>query len=120
MNMRVTEFGRELRKHRIDREQSLRDMALHLKMSPAFLSAIETGQKPVPDGLVIRIAAYLRLSEEQVKQLEDAALKQRAEVRISLSKEGREEKELAVAFARAFPTLSEDKKKALRQILMKE
>jgi hypothetical protein len=89
-------------------------------MSPAFLSAIETGQKPVPDGLVRRIGAHLGLTDEQMKQLEDAALKQRAEVRISLSKKNTEEKELAVAFAREFPKLSADKKKALREILMKE
>lgn len=118
--MKVSEFGRELRKHRIDREQTLRDMALHLKMSPAFLSAIETGHKPVPDGLVRRIATHLSLTDEQAKHLEEAALKQRAEVRISLTKKDTEEKELAVAFAREFPTLSEAKKKALREILMKE
>ena len=42
----LTELGRELRKLRIDKDLMLKDMALAMKTSPAYLSAVERGRKP--------------------------------------------------------------------------
>ena len=41
----VTKLGIALRKIRLDRQELLKDMADRLKVSSAFLSAVETGKK---------------------------------------------------------------------------
>lgn len=45
-------FGRLVRDIRITRSLLLYDMAKALDISPAELSAIETGKKPVPDWFI--------------------------------------------------------------------
>ena len=43
----LTEFGKILRKLRIDRQELLRDMAKNLEVSSAYLSAVETGKRKI-------------------------------------------------------------------------
>ncbi|ALU60310.1 helix-turn-helix domain-containing protein [Pseudomonas syringae] len=71
----LTEFGKALRKIRIDKGMLLKDLAGALSISPAYLSAVETGKKPIPDGLVGRIASlfdYAKGSDEYIA-IEDSA-----------------------------------------------
>jgi transcriptional regulator with XRE-family HTH domain len=56
--MAITEFGKAVRKARIDAEVSLLDMATELNTSSAFLSAMEMGRKKVPDSWVEVIEAF--------------------------------------------------------------
>lgn len=46
----LTDFGKTLRKLRIDNDERILDMAKKIGRSPAFVSSIEHGQKPLPDG----------------------------------------------------------------------
>ncbi len=54
----LTEFGKAIRKARIDADITLVGMAHDLQISPSFLSAVETGNKKFPIGLADRIKAY--------------------------------------------------------------
>ena len=47
----LTEFGKALRKIRIDRQQLLKDMANKLGVSSAYLSAVENGKRRMPQDL---------------------------------------------------------------------
>ncbi|EPZ76653.1 hypothetical protein M798_01860 [Brucella melitensis ADMAS-G1] len=47
----TTELGKELRKLRIDHNERLLDMSKKIGKSSAFISAVETGQKPHRTGL---------------------------------------------------------------------
>ncbi|MFT8234171.1 helix-turn-helix domain-containing protein [Pseudomonas guariconensis] len=71
----LTEFGKTLRKIRIDNGMLLKDMATALGISPAYLSAVETGKKPIPDGFVGRVAQMLNYTEhsDEYVALEDSA-----------------------------------------------
>ena len=45
----ITNFGKFLRKLRIDNNEFLKDMAARLGVTVAYLSAIEHGKRDVPD-----------------------------------------------------------------------
>ena len=74
----VTEFGKELRKIRIDRDERLMDMADKIGKSSAFISAVEVGKKSPPHGFEDIIAKAYGLAAdvgEKLKQVADRARK---------------------------------------------
>ena len=114
----LTEYGKLVRKHRIDRGMTLREMAAALGMSPAFLSATETGRKPVPKELAERIAACLQLDIAQRAELIKAIEKSKQEFRVRLGERASgQDREVAAMFARQFPEMSEEDKESIRKIL---
>lgn len=102
----VTKLGKELRKLRIDRGLRLYDMAKVIDISTAMLSAVETGRKAAPDGLIDRLASHypeVMARRDALQQLADLTKK---EVRMTLD-ERENATELAVAFARNFSQLTD-------------
>ena len=51
----VNEFGKLLRKIRIDNGEILKDMADKLEMTSSYLSAIECGKRNIPNNLIPRL-----------------------------------------------------------------
>ena len=51
----VNEFGKELRKIRIDHGEILKNMADKLKMTASYLSAIECGKRNIPEELILKL-----------------------------------------------------------------
>jgi transcriptional regulator with XRE-family HTH domain len=94
----LTEFGKEIRKLRIDKGLRLLDLAERLSMSSAFVSAVETGRKPIPIGYPAMAGAAMGLSREEIERLERAADK--AKSQISLENLSSDKRELLAAFAR--------------------
>jgi transcriptional regulator with XRE-family HTH domain len=103
----LSEFGKLFRKMRIDRDLTMGDVAASVGVRPAFISAIETGRKPAPAGFLEGVANALNLSQHESRQLTFAAAQQAKEVTVSLNGRSDQAKELAVAFARKFETISE-------------
>lgn len=58
--MALTDFGKAVRKARLDADETLSTMAESLNVSPAFLSAMETGRKKIPDEWVVKITQFFR------------------------------------------------------------
>lgn len=114
----LTEFGKALRKLRIDYSLTLGGLGELLGVSAAYLSAVETGRKPVPSTLLPKLQSHLQLGEADVKGLEVAAAKQMNEVVVGLGSHRTDRaKELAVAFARRFETMNaEEVEKMLAQL----
>jgi transcriptional regulator with XRE-family HTH domain len=54
--MSLTPFGIVARKLRLDKGMRLLDVADRMDVSAAFILAIETGRKPIPDGFVVKAA----------------------------------------------------------------
>ena len=52
----TTEFGKMLRKLRIDCDENIRDMAFNLDITASYLSAIECGKRNIPKNLVDKVA----------------------------------------------------------------
>jgi Zn-dependent peptidase ImmA (M78 family)/transcriptional regulator with XRE-family HTH domain len=113
----LTPFGRELRKLRVDRHLRLYDLGEKLGgVSAAFLSAIETGRKPIPDGFVGKLARALDLSASEVKELRRAKDRTRREVPVDKNNE--DERELIAAFARRPDKVPSDVMERLRKLLL--
>lgn len=75
--MAITEFGKAVRKARIDADVTLASMALALGTTPSFLSAMEMGRKKIPADWVQRIESYFSNNGVSVRlaELADVANK---------------------------------------------
>jgi len=104
----LTEFGKALRILRIEHGLTLGDLGKLLGKSPTFLSAIETGKKSVPPTFLNELKVKLKLNDLEVRKLESAAAKQAKEISMGLTQRSDRARELAVAFARRFETMSDD------------
>ncbi len=70
----MTPFGDKLRALRARRGLRLKDMAAALKVSSAYLSALEHGRRGRPSGgLVQQISAYFNLAWDDVDELQRLA-----------------------------------------------
>lgn len=115
MAVTLTDFGKALRKFRIDHEMNLKNMADSLGVTSAFLSGIETGRKALNPVLINKISEILNLSEEESRELNAAASKTLSEVSIKLDND--HEAEIAIMFARKVDEKTIDFDK-LRKFLM--
>ncbi|WP_454694661.1 helix-turn-helix domain-containing protein [Achromobacter aegrifaciens] len=113
----TTLFGKTLRKLRIERDETMMDMAAKLACSPSFLSSIETGRKPVPAGFVSKLGASYGLSEEFQQELQ-RQLEESAKVYRITPEAG--DQALVAAFARRLDMLSDNDKQQIFDILNKD
>jgi transcriptional regulator with XRE-family HTH domain len=77
----LTEFGERCRSLRMSRDILMADQARAMGVSSAFLSAVETGAKPIPADHVDRMVHSLKLTVD-----EHAALRQAADASAKLVK----------------------------------
>jgi transcriptional regulator with XRE-family HTH domain len=113
----LTPFGIAIRKRRLDKGLRLLDLATLLDCSSAFVSAVETGRKPIPDGYIVAVSRAMKLSAEEIKELRRAADRTRKEVR--LDKLPEEDRELVAAFARRLDKVPADMMARLKKIVLK-
>ena len=104
----LTAFGKTLRKLRIDRGEILKAMADHLGISSAYLSAIEMGKRVIPEDMVARLSRIYALSEEDVRQMEEAKAQSTTQVKLDLGNASPVKKNAALVFARAFDEMDEE------------
>ena len=112
----LTSFGKTLRKIRIDHDELLKDMASKLGVTVAYLSAVENGKREVPDSWIDIISCKYGLADAEVVELQKCAYESKDNLRIDLNNVSVEERELALAFARSFKTLTEEEMKTLNEI----
>lgn len=111
--MGLTKFGVFIRKFRLDQGMLLRDMAKSLGISPAYLSGMETGNKPIPDTLAEKISDIYKLDNNQVKDLQTSIIQSQRQVTVNTNGDALNN-ELMTAFSRGIDSLSdEDKRKIL-------
>ena len=113
----LTEIGKFLRKERIERGSLLKDMAKGIGVSPAYLSTIETGKRPLTDEIFAKLANYMGYARDSNEfcELEHAAQMSRQQVEIEMKGRSEKHKEAALAFARQFNEMGDgDIDKALQ------
>lgn len=117
--MAVTEFGKFLRKMRIDCSEVLGVMAERLGVSPAYLSAIENGMRDIPDDFVEKVVAEYKLDEEQAKRLAEAEAQTKGAVDVNFNQRRTDMNvvETAVMFARDFSRLTDQQMSLIKNIL---
>ena len=116
----VTEYGKILRKIRIDSGEVLGDMAENLEISSSYLSSIETGSRNVPQNFTDLISEKYDLQKSIIKKLRKAEVSNLKEIKLPFNdKISNMRKETAVIFARTFNNIDDDDMEKIRAILVK-
>lgn len=115
----LTEFGKALRKMRIDRNEILKDMADKLKMTSSYLSAIECGKRNIPSNFISRLAEIYRLPNEEIEYLKKAESNSVDCIKINLAGNESQKRDLALQFARKFDDIDNETAKTILNFLKK-
>lgn len=116
----VTEYGKILRKIRIDKGELLGDMADCLNISSSYLSSIETGVRNIPIDFTDKIIKVYNLSTNIQKRLRKAELLNIKEIKVPFNNvTSSMRKETAIIFARTFNNISDDDFEKIKSILVK-
>lgn len=113
----LTDYGKELRKLRIDRGEILKDMADKLGMTPSYLSAIESGKRTIPNELTSKLRTLYSLNSEETNILKDVEEKTNKLVTLNLDGVTDEKQELAIKFARSFEKMDDETAKQVKNWL---
>ena len=114
----MTQFGKMLRRERKERKWLLGEMADRLGISVPYLSQIETGVKPVKEGLLKKIIAELGLSSTEANALRRAAAQAMTEFSIQVGRRAStDDRFLASQLAAGFARMSPDQKRRLRELV---
>ena len=113
----LTDFGRFLRKIRIDCDEILKDMAEKLNVSAAYLSAVELGKRNIPEQWVNKISKLYNLSEEEKNRLNDAADNSAKSITFSFDNISDSHKETAILFAREFENVDVETLDKIKKLL---
>lgn len=112
-----TPFGQYLRKLRIDRDEIMRDMANKLKLSTAYMSAVELGKTEPTNRLVTAIGILYGLNKQQVEELRMLAYTSGKTLRIDMEGRSDSDKVLIITFARKLNSLTTEQKNQIKEIL---
>lgn len=104
----VTEFGKMLRKIRIDKNEILMDMARKLEVSASFLSSVENGKKSVPTDWCDKISDIYRLNKEDSLILKEKAEESAKVLKVDLTDASLIKRKVALTFAREFSDMSDE------------
>jgi transcriptional regulator with XRE-family HTH domain len=115
----LTSFALLLRHLRIERNEIQADMASKLRVSSAYLSAIERGVRTVPEWFLPRLGkVYPSLTDEELIALEEAKMTDEGGVWVKFGdRAGPCQRSLAFAFQLAFPYLPDDDADRLNNLL---
>ena len=113
----LTEFGRYVRKLRIDYGDLLKNMADKLGVTSSYLSAVETGKRNIPEDWVKKISQFYMLEVLEQDALQAAATNSARVVTMDLSNMVPKRKETALLFARKFDAVDESAIEAIRKLL---
>lgn len=113
----LTDFGRFLRKIRIDCGEILKDMAEKLNVSAAYLSAVEMGKRNIPEQWVNRISELYSLSDEEKSNLNDAADNSAKSITLNFENISNSHKETAILFAREFENVDTETLDKIKKLL---
>ena len=91
----VNNFGKELRKLRIDRDESLRAMADKLHVTASYLCAVENGRRNMPPHWERAIVELYQLSPSAAARLHNAVISSARQLTIDLSDASPAKRELA-------------------------
>lgn len=109
-----------MREIREKNNESLRQMAIRLGKSAAFLSAMEVGRKTIPLDYVDIISKTYNLNEIEVSKLEDSINITNSKVSIELEKMSEAQKDISLMFARRIKNADENLLSKLREALENE
>lgn len=115
-----TEFGKYLCGFRIDKGIKLKDMADALNITPAYLSAIETGKREPTHSLLSKILNVYDFEKDMADKLKTAFDRTRNVIAINTTELNKVQLDFAFLFARKITTLSEAQVDEIMRVLESE
>ncbi|MCL2703246.1 MAG: helix-turn-helix domain-containing protein [Defluviitaleaceae bacterium] len=115
----LTEFGKTLRKMRIDCGEIIKNMADKLGCTASYLSAVETGKRSIPDGWVDKIVSLYSLDCDTEEKLRTAAMAEVTTLKIDINNLFGNKRETAILFAREFSDVDDSTAEKIRELLNK-
>ncbi len=113
----VTEFGKFLRKLRIDNDELMLDMADKLEVSAAFLSSVENGKKKPPKDWESKIARFYSLEDSQKMEWERVFFIALNSKELDMEQFSGGTKDFMLEFARKVDGLSENDTQKIKKML---
>lgn len=95
----LSEYGKTLRKIRIDKDINMKPMAQAIGITSSHLCMIEKGKRNIPNGLTHDIIKHYELSKEQAIELQKAELLSRNSIEIELGDMDLSKKSLVLSLA---------------------
>lgn len=113
----VSNYGKTLRKIRIDKGLTLAQMAQAVGITSAYLSTIERGNRKIPKNLTQNIIGHYELSNEQVAELQKAELQSMDSLEIELSAVGLHKKTLVLSLAKNLKNMTYEQVARIKSIM---
>ena len=116
----ISKFGQCMREIREKHNESLRQMAIKLGKSAAFLSAMEVGRKTIPLEYVELISNLYDLSYDEKNKLEDSINITNSRVSLELNEMSEAQKDISIMFARKIKNADNNLLERLKEALANE
>ena len=113
----VSNYGKVLRKIRIDKGLTMAQMAKAIGITSAYLSTIERGKRNIPKSLTQDIINHYELSNEQVTELQKAEYLSMDSVEIELSDVGLHERILVLSLAKNLKNMTYEQVEMIKNIV---
>ena len=113
----TTEFGKTLKKIRIDYDETIRDMAVNLNITASYLSAIECGKRNIPKDLISKLAKEYNLSNEQIERLKIAQDNSLKSIIINIDGVNQYNRNLVLQLSKCINTIDAETSKMILNLL---
>jgi HTH-type transcriptional regulator, competence development regulator len=117
MSSKLTAFGRMTRKIRVEHDEYLKDMAEHLDVSTAYLSAVERGQRNAPDEWIGVLQEAYGLAHDTADCMKRALLESRTYAKLDISHLSSGDKRLIEGIAEQLSGFDAGEREKLEQLL---
>lgn len=94
MGVIINRVGKFLRVIRISHNESARDMAEKLQISPSYLSAIENGKRSLPENFEELVINCYDLTSDELQEFRDAVNEVQGYLKVNTGDMGEDEKYL--------------------------
>ena len=114
----ISSFGKVLKVHRKNNNDTLKTLAEKLEISLPYLSSMEVGRRLVTMEIIQKIKELYQLNEEEYNELYMAMLDSNNKVDLELSKMNEAQREVSMVFARKIENADPELIDKLRKVLM--
>lgn len=113
----LSNYGKILRKIRIDKGLTMAQMAKAIGITSAYLSTIERGKRNIPKSLTQNVINHYKLSNEQVAELQEAEYLSMDSFEIDLSDVDLDKKTLVFAIAKNLKNMTYEQVEMIKNIV---
>ena len=113
----LSNYGKVLRKIRIDKGLTMAQMAKAIGITSAYLSTIERGKRNIPKSLTQDIIGHYELSNEQVAELRNAECLSMDSVEVDISSAGLHERILVLSLAKNLKNMTYEQIEMIKNIM---